>query len=426
LRHGAEPNGVLLETQIQLSRIHRRFTTRPDPHPASLSNLITTGEVGNVASQFIPLTEGELKERRTTACQFWMEPHRDGVDYPSESAQSHSVVRAGASTPAILDLLLDAGLGSDGSNADASFWKDPAIVTSLPEERDLSPSYLATSTPLHTAIAFDNMDMLRSLLFRGFSPNARALITGSLALTPGQYAILIASHEAYRILQNHINIDVGIRTPVFGVHILHFAVALVSEEALDVIGQPLSNAANTALGHTLLHIACLPYRDGEISYTPKIQESIHETRGLRNTQFRRFFVDNVSYNADGRKMCPPCNDRDSSPRDIRDELHRQEVIYKRIIAELGSTMIDLADSHSNTALHYLAGSWYLNESLIAWLRSWTRGEFAWQNHANMRGHTPRDLMEENLAMRNDVVKAGGRGSVVSRAMMQDVVLRGRR
>jgi hypothetical protein len=74
----------------------------------------------------------------------------------------------------------------------------------------------------------------------------------------------------------------------------------------------------------------------------------------------------------------------------------------------------------------MAGSWYLNESLIAWLRSWTPGEFAWQNYAKMWGHTPRDLMEENLAMRNNVVKAGGRGSVVSRAMMQNVVLRGRR
>jgi hypothetical protein len=236
LRCGADPDGVLLETRIQLSRIHRRFTTRPDPHPVSLSNLITVGEVGTVASQFIPLTDGELKEHRTTVCQFWMEPHRNGIDYSSESAQLHSVVRAGASTPEILDLLLNAGLGPDGSNADASFWRNPTDLSTLPEEKDLSPSSLAISSPLHTAIAFDNMDMLHVLLFRGFSPNARALITGSLALTPGQYAILIGSHEAYRILPNHINIDVGIRTPVFGVHILHFAVALLSEDALEAIG----------------------------------------------------------------------------------------------------------------------------------------------------------------------------------------------
>lgn len=59
LRYGADPNGVLLETQIQLSRIHRRSTTRPDLHPAELSNDITMGEVGTVASQFIPITEAE-------------------------------------------------------------------------------------------------------------------------------------------------------------------------------------------------------------------------------------------------------------------------------------------------------------------------------------------------------------------------------
>jgi hypothetical protein len=29
LDHDANPNGVLIETQIQLARIHRRFTTRP-------------------------------------------------------------------------------------------------------------------------------------------------------------------------------------------------------------------------------------------------------------------------------------------------------------------------------------------------------------------------------------------------------------
>ena len=286
LRYGADPNGVILETQTQLARIHRRFTARPDPHPASLPNPITVGEVGTVALQFIPLTQIELKERCNTVCQFWVEPHRDGIDYSSESAQLYSVVRASASTPEILDLLLDGGIDPNGRNADASFWKDPATLTVLPEEGELAPSSLAISTPLHSTIAFDNMDMLRGLLDRGINPNVRALISGSLALTAAQYAVLIGSHDAYRIFKDQPTVDVGARTPVFGVHILHFAVAHLLEDALNTIGQPLLGASSTALGHTLLHIACLPYRDEEIAYTPKVQESIHETRGLHNTQFR--------------------------------------------------------------------------------------------------------------------------------------------
>ena len=250
LRYGADPNGVILVTRMHLARIHWRFTTRPDPHPASLSNPITMGEVGTVASQFIPLTEIELKERRNALCQFWVEPHRDGIDYSSESAQLHSIVRAGASTPEILDLLLDGGIGPDGRNANASFWKDPAILTVLPEEGDLSPSSLAISTPLHSAIAFDNMDMLRALLDRGFNPNARALIPGSLALTAAQYAVLIGRPDAYCILKDRPTVDVGIRTPVFGVHILHFAVALLSEDALNTIGQPFGCLEHRAWAYT--------------------------------------------------------------------------------------------------------------------------------------------------------------------------------
>jgi hypothetical protein len=382
-----------------------------------------------VASQFIPITERERTERRTTVCQFWTEPHREGIDYSSDSAQLHSVVRAGASTPEILDMLLcygdDADDGSKNS-ADARFWKETEVLSSLPDEKDLSPSSLAISTPLHSAIAFGNMSMLRSLLARGFDPNARAMITGSLALTPSQYAITICDYEACGILGAHPNISNEIRTPVFGIHILHFAVASLSEEAVDVVGQPFSKAGATGLGHTLLNVACLPYRDEEIAYTPKIQESIHETRDLHNTQFRRRSSSSVKYDPDGKKYHTPNNNGDGSPRDIPDELHRQDTICRRIVHELGTDSIVMADSHGNTALHYLAGSRYLNESLVAELRAWTTGEFAWQNYSNLWGHTPKDLMDENLAARSDVVKDNGRGYVVARGMKQRMVLRGMR
>ena len=68
----------------------------------------------------------------------------------------------------------------------------------------------------------------------------------------------------------------------------------------------------------------------------------------------------------------------------------------------------------------------MNESLIAELRSWSLDEFARQNYANMCGHTPQDLMHENLAMRIGPAKTGGSESLVSRAMYQNMGLRGRR
>jgi ankyrin repeat protein len=429
LDHGANPNGVPIETEIQLARIHRRFATGPDPHPASLCNPITVGEVGNVASQFIPITEGERTERRAAVCQFWMEPHREGIDYSSDSAQLHSVVRAGASTPEILDVLLCYGDDADDNSknsADARFWKETEVLSSLADEKDLSPSSLAISTPLHSAIAFGNMSVLRSLLASGFDPNARAMIAGSLALTPSRYAILVCDYGAYSILGAHPNISIDIRTPVFGIHILHFAVALLSEEAVDAVGQPFSKAGATGLGHIFLHVACLPYRDEEIAYTPKIQESIHETRNLHNTQFKRRSFSSVKYNSDGKKYHTPNDNGDGSPTDIPDELHRQDTICRRIIHELGTGLIGMADSHGNTALHYLAGSWYSNESLVAELRAWTTGEFAWQNYSNLWGRTPKDLMDENLATQSDIVRDSGKGYVVSRGMKQRMVLRGMR
>lgn len=207
---------------------------------------------------------------------------------------------------------------------------------------------------------------------------------------------------------------------------MRFAVALLSEEALEMIGIPFSNAGTTALSQTLLHIACLPYREEEIANSPKCLESIHETRELHDSQFRKHSLENMSYKVDGEKYFTHYDNGDGKPRDIPDELHGQEAICKRVVHELGFDSIGWRDSHGNTALHYLAGSWFLNERLIAELRSWTPGEFSRQNEANIWGHTPKDLMEENLAMRNDKVRDGGRGFIVSRGMKQRLVFRGRR
>ena len=74
-----------------------------------------------------------------------------------DDALLNSVVRAGTSKPEILDQLLRSG-------ADAHAWMQPEVEGRLSDEEDLSPSALALSTPLHAAIASDNLDMLSVLL----------------------------------------------------------------------------------------------------------------------------------------------------------------------------------------------------------------------------------------------------------------------
>ena len=143
--------------------------------------------------------------------------------------------------------------------------------------------------------------MLRALLDRGFNPNARALITGSCALTPSQYAIVVGNLEAYSILESHDQLDKSVTTPVFNVHTLHFATAHLRAELLEAVNVPLSSAPVTALGHTLLHIACLPFRSCEIQPSKKIEQSIHDVRNMRNSSHVGLPKEHARYDHFGRK-----------------------------------------------------------------------------------------------------------------------------
>jgi hypothetical protein len=157
-------------------------------------------------------------------------------------------------------------------------------------------------------------------------------------------------------------------TPVFGVHILHFATARLRVDLLHATNLPLSSAPATALGHTLLHIACLPYRTCEVQASEKVQQSIHDIRNLKRSQEIRYSPGKARYDSFGRKFergWMPLEERTKAVRDIPDELLQQTNICKLMVVELGSDLIGVADIHGNTALHYLAGSWFLNEDLIA-------------------------------------------------------------
>lgn len=219
------------------------------------------------------LTDDELVEGRTTTTQFWTSPHRMIIDHLDVVAQWHSVVRAGVATPEIFDLVLDAG-------ADITAWCEPTNDSLPEEEEELLPSQLCVSTPVHAAIASEDHAMLPKLFESGISPNARALMAGNQALTPAQYAIMLGDLETCTLLRDH-GADSPITTPVLNTHALHFAAAHLRIDPTEATRQDLSGAAapvaNT--GHTLLHIACLPFDRGHIQTSSgKISQSIHDIR----------------------------------------------------------------------------------------------------------------------------------------------------
>lgn len=408
LQHGADPNGLHIDTQRHLARLYRRFWSSESggkmysyQHVLGEGGFVYAQDVGDVSAEYVSLTEAELTTRRSKVASFWTEPHKTGLNYSLEHQLLHPVVRAGTSTPEILDQLLASG-------ADASLWLEPETPDKLPDEEELSSSALALSTPLHAVIASDNTTMIHHLLGRGFNPNSRALITGSLALTPPQYAIIIGNMEAYAILDAHERLDRDILTPVFHVHTLHFTSALLRKDFMQATKIPLSSAAPTRLGHTLLHVACLPHSLAEVQTSEKVEQSVHDIRSLRETSGILRRRENIQYDSEGYHIRPQIRYDESgrailasTDRDIPDEFHRQEDICKFIISELGAEQIVLPDVHGNTALHYLAGAWYLNENLISWMRTQTNGEFVWQKAENRWGHTPQALWDDNWSERSN-------------------------
>ena len=228
--------------------------------------------------QLTSIQDDEVEDRfQDCVARFWT-----GVDFPSRNVIPYSdtmpavIEAAQGDSVAIVDLLCDAG-------ADTSFWKTHSLE--LPMEA--TPSSLAISTPLHAAVWTRNSDMLDHLLKSGFCANAMPLANPTKCITPLMATIVYCNpwnKEAFhRLLRDSGSAGLQMRTPVFNVHILHFAVARLDPELLRCVSGafPLASAGVTALGHTLLHIACLPLNEQYVEmHSQAIYDSIHEMRSL--------------------------------------------------------------------------------------------------------------------------------------------------
>jgi ankyrin repeat protein len=295
---------------------------------------------------------------------------------------------------------------------------------------------------LHQAISADNDDMLEVLLGRGLNPNTRSLIAGCQAFTPMDHAIRTGNIKAYRRLYAHPLADTSLLTPAYRIHILHLAVAQLRVDILEATKIPLSESLSTALGHTLGHIACLPFDETHLQlFSSKVRESIHDLRSLHLpvdwpynprldfTLFAERHYQHISrlsepdYPGPGDedsigipRALPPVKERRS---DLPDQIifgppsdqfsGAQAEVMKRLVQELGIEIVLIKDYLGNTPLHYLASARHVNDPLIAWFRDHTQGAYCWMETKNGYGYTPRDLWVDNVTVIEPGYSSGPHG-----------------
>ena len=142
------------------------------------------------------------------------------------------------------------------------------------------------------------LDTLRSLHFfslsRGYhcweEQHAPALVGSGILplsaptrLSPHMTAIAFCDPpnlEAYDIPARNVKTNLNLCTPIFFIHVLHFATARLDVPLLQHLitnpNTPPNAAGTTALDHTLLHVSTLPLNDKHINiFSPKNFQSIH-------------------------------------------------------------------------------------------------------------------------------------------------------
>jgi ankyrin repeat protein len=392
---GANPDGVPLHILENHAALFLRFR----PGIRSLENgskdFATRSEFLGLMDlpQLSNLTDEEVGDRCWDGlAPFWCEEGFTPSSFWKHGSSMHSLIEA-ARLGHIedFDLLLEYG-------ADASFWMRPHLFVPEPP----SSSSLCISTPIHAAIENGKHSMLRHILDLGFDPNAMALANPTRCVTPLMATILHHDRfdkESFNILSIRPSINFEIRTPIYGVHVLHFAVAKLDLSMLRHVASfvPLRNASTTALGHTLLHIACMPARNIQIQrQSDIIMRSIHETRDTRSVN-------------DSNIVSPLDNSCLPHPSD----LYVQSSVV-RYLWDNGIRDIESRDVHGNTALHYLAGCRAVNHLLLQWLYEFHEVKQVWNESQNNHMATPADLAAAGERVASDPVRAYPKATLARR------------
>ncbi|KAL5363195.1 ankyrin repeat-containing domain protein [Aspergillus floccosus] len=404
LAAGADPTGIRLHYLSDYSvRFIRGRDAKTDMSSFALcpprESILTVAAAKGIQHQIQPLTTAELDERRSGFPRFWTEPNLPGQRFRSTKALTALEVAAACGQEQMFDLLRDAG-------ADESAWtQTPPSSNSVfvednePSRQETTPSALSTSSPVHEAIAAGHSAMLHKLLHQHhYSPNYRPLTAApTLALPPLSYALACCDpddpniRECITELRSHPNLDPHLRTPIFDIHPLHFAVARHSPALLSWLALPLSSAGATALGHTLLHIASLPQTSESIDETnPDVVRSIHCARTLDPAWLPHPSPSPLHLRPQPRSRLNPLRPRARTPLTLAEQHAQLQIL--RVLVDAGID-VTAQDVDGNTALHYLAATLNVDPRAMQLLRDMDAGEEAYHHALNREGLSPRALWE---------------------------------
>lgn len=278
------------------------------------------------------------------------------------------------------------------------------------------PSRWAVEPPLWVAIRNKDEKMLKFLLERDHKPHLfpEALVTRSYNAL--MYAILLKWTAGFDIMSTMGNLS--LLSPVFGCHILHFAVARLEIDLLSHVIDTFEDSGEkvaavvprTAFGHTVLLIASLPLEDNNVNmHSLPIYNSIHEFRTL-DTVWRPV---KLSYNTIDRSRGPSSRGRVRGghttgayrgPRfqDVpQHQLDAQAEVISYILQILPEEQMTLQDVHGNTFLHYLASIRNPDEALLTHVRTYSGGKAAWNTIPNSRGFTAKNLFQDGQTAKED-------------------------
>jgi len=398
LEAGADPNGILLRDLDEYS-VH--FIRGRNLEYDTFSFVLcpprskVMSAMGDRISQTSPLTTDEIAARRKVVSRFWSEPDLPALRIRPRPARTALETAASVGDVELFDQVRTAG-------PDVSWWVIDPTPHDLPA--NITHSVLCTSSPCHEAIMTGKTEMLRHLLGLGYSPNVLPLAAPTRCFPPHITAIASCDPpnlEAYGILSQQARTDLTLRTPIFSIHVLHFATARLDLPLLQHLANnpttPLDATGTTALGHTLLHISTLSLTDTNINnFSEKIFHSIHDVRtldtknwlpidfSLRNPARRSAFFSSRAENPP-LPLVPTAEDEDDS--------RKQEEMVLWLL-HTGTQELGAQDVHGNTPLHYLASAMWVNEGLLEKVRAWEGGETVWKSSRNLLGYSPKELLED--------------------------------
>lgn len=417
LAHGANPNGFpdwcFLAASSRFIRGRKTDTTITagcalERREDVLRSLAEQGHGAQIYHQSVSLMEAEIEQRKRSRARFWAEPDFPMVDWPTNTPLSALSAAVDVQSPEMYLKLIKSGADEAAWITESDFFH--------PENGMHVPSRWAVEPPLWVAIRNKDEKMLRFLLERGHKPHLFPETVFTRSYNALMYAISLKWTSGFDIMSTIGNLSLV--SPVFGCHLLHFAVATLDLGLMLHVLEKLENGQakvaaivrETALGHTLLHIASLPLRDHVVNmHSLPIYNSIHEFRTL-DTTWRPMYL---SYNSNDRGNGPSSRGRVRGRRTTgasrgpnyqnvpQHQLDAQAEVISYILKILPEENMIRRDIHGNTFLHYLTSIRNPDEVLLTLLRTYSAGEAAWNTITNSRGFTAKNLFQAGQTAKKD-------------------------